>query len=137
MEKISLMLPNIIGGLDLIVVTLTIIAFVMYIASTSLKKFQSIMLVPLIEIPLFLEFFGMIDQQFKTSVFIEILPTHIVNSKLPGFTMTLPANFFSTLYSNISFNRSFNPQVYNPIDIDNIDFIIQEYAIDMISLMNP
>jgi len=61
MEKISLMLPNIIGGIDLIVVTLTIIAFVMYIASTSLKKFQPIMLVPLIEIPLFLQFYGILE----------------------------------------------------------------------------
>lgn len=61
MENISLMLPDIIGGLDLLVVTITVIAFVMAFASNSKKKLQSLMLVPLIEIPLFLEIYAMLE----------------------------------------------------------------------------
>jgi len=61
MENISLMLPDIIGGIDLLIVTITVMAFVIAIASNSMKKFQSILLVPLIEIPMFLEIYGMLD----------------------------------------------------------------------------
>jgi len=61
MNNVSLLLPDIVNGIDLIVVTLLIIGFIMVFASISKVKFHAFVLLPVVEFPLLYQFFAMFD----------------------------------------------------------------------------